>query len=565
MRVTRTELFIEFFLAGTFLVLAMFSKYGLFEQSIIDSIVLGLSMLLPIYYFSLITAKYLLHGSINKLARNDLFSILVFFSLLEVQDDITLCSWIVLAHIITTLVKIFICKLHKSSSTDNALSQNQISPPKLVFLSFFFLIMIGTFLLMLTVSSAHPNSVTFADAIFMSASAVSTTGLATISLSGDLSFFGRMVILFLVQIGALGLMTFYSFIVLFTRQTMDLKNKLLLMNILDSDHVEDVLNLVYDIVLYTFVIEFWGAILLAIGFACEGMDFTTAIYHGIYHSISAFCTAGFSTFENSLESYKTNFLINATTSILCVLGALGFIVLQECRLFFLKKEFTLSLHSKVVLTANGLFFLFGTAFLFFNEYTHSLDTYGLFNKIQIAFFQFMTTTTTAGFNTIPIGDMQSTSLFFLIPIMFIGGAPGSTAGGIKITTFVVLLYSIKSFFHPTEKIKIFNRTIPYDIVIKSIAVALISLIFVLLFLLILMIFENQQSFLSVMFEVMSSFGTVGISAGITAYLSSAGKVALAFLMFIARIGPLALVLTIGSHDQNRVEKVNYPIEPLHIV
>jgi len=337
-----------------------------------------------------------------------------------------------------------------------------------------------------------------------------------------------------------------------------MKDRIILQDMLDVSSLEELFTIIMDIIKFTFFIELWGGVVLTIAFAFDDFEFGTALYYGFFHSISAFCNAGFALFDTSLESYATNPMVNITVMILITMGGLGFLCLNELKLLFTRKlHYTrLSFHTKIVLVTSFVLTLSGTVFFFFGEFLNSMDGYGLFDKVMISMFQSVTLRT-AGFNTIPLTSMHSYSLYLMVLFMFIGGSPGSTAGGIKTTSLAILVQSIKTTLKGRDKVIIFDRKIPSQIVVKTTALTFISIIVVSFFVLILMKFEPNQSFLSIVYEVVSATGTVGLTLGVTPELSTMGKLAITVAMFIGRIGPLTMVLAIGQrHHQEG--KFDYP-------
>jgi trk system potassium uptake protein TrkH len=303
----------------------------------------------------------------------------------------------------------------------------------------------------------------------------------------------------------------------------------------------------------------FGAIILTIIFFRDGIPFSDALYSGIFHSISAFCNAGFSLFPNNLENYKTNVGLNLTISLLIILGGIGFFVIKELRnvYFFRKQKLEhLSLHTKVMLSTTIFLISAGTISIFIGEFMTSLGQYNLGEKFLISFFQSVTTRT-AGFNTINIGLLNAHTLLIMCLLMFIGAGPVSTAGGIKSSTALILWQSIKSTLSGKNRVEIFNREIHPSIVLKAMALTLISFGLVMFISILMVRLEEDKPFLSVVFEVVSAFGTVGLSTGITPFLSDPGKLLIVLLMYIGRIGPLTLVLGIVRKKREN-ERVSYP-------
>lgn len=509
---------------------------------------------IPLFILTNMVINLLSSSSFTSFLRENVFEIIITIALLMTFQDPFFLFNLALAYAIAAALSYFKLEKIKTKSQNISLIKKvtfffNSTPSRIVFYSFLILIIIGTFLLMLPVSSTS-SSLGFANAFFLSASSVSTTGLSPISISQDLTLFGQIVVLILVQIGGIGIMTISSSIAMLIGKQFSVKDRLIIQDMLDANELDNFLQLVWNIIKITTIIEIWGIIALTYFFNLEGYEFTSALYHATFHSISTFCTAGFSTFDTSLEQFVTNHPVNITISILAILGGIGFVVMKECSDVLSKKIriSQLSVHSKITISATSIFLIAGTSIVFFNEYLYSLDRFSLIEKIEISFFQFMSTMTTAGFNTISIGDLQSSTLFFLILVMFVGGAPGSTAGGVKITTVVVAIFSIKEAFLTSGQTTLFKRKVPSETIIKSIAILTLSIFLILIFIYLIILLEPTQKFLVLAFEVLSSFGTVGLSAGVTSYLKDESQIVLGILMYIGRIGPLTLILALAQKE-----------------
>ncbi|MFZ8933424.1 MAG: TrkH family potassium uptake protein, partial [Bacteriovoracaceae bacterium] len=423
----------------------------------------------------------------------------------------------------------------------------RLRPAQMVLVSFSLMIFVGTLLLMLPISSAGDKGIGFVDALFTATSATCVTGLTTLSLSTDFSIFGQVVVLFLIQVGGLSIMTLYSSLAILLGRSMGMKDRVIMQDLLDVSSLEELYAMIINIIKYTFIIELWGAIVLTIAFSMEGYEFGTSIYYGFYHSISAFCNAGFALFDTSLENYASNPLIHGTIAILITLGGLGFIVLREMVEIIRKGKSIIrtTLHTKIVVTTSAILVAIGFLFVFFGEFLNALDHFTLWEKVQVSLFQSVTLRT-AGFNSIPLNNLHSYTIYGFCLIMFIGGSPGSTAGGVKTTTLAILINSIKSTLKGRKTVSIFDRTIPGPLVVKATALTFISILITSVFILLLMKIESKTAFLPLFFEVVSAGGTVGLSLGVTPTLSLVGKVVIALLMLIGRIGPLTLVLAIST-------------------
>ncbi len=411
---------------------------------------------------------------------------------------------------------------------------------------------------MLPVASAEGKSLSFINALFMATSATCVTGLSTISLTDDFSIFGQMVVLLLTQVGGLGIMTLSSSMAVIMGKNLQMREQVIMQNVLDTQSASELMSLIVDIIRYTFVIEFIGAIVLTFGFYQEGFEIGQSLYFGFYHSIMAFCNAGFALFSNNLEDFKFQPLIHLTIALLLILGGVGFVVIKEIvsTLRTRRSLRNLSVHSKIVLSLNLFLWLFAAIYLFFGEFLHAFHDMTMWERLQVSLFQ-AATPRTAGFNTINLNSLHPHSIYMLVLMMFIGASPGSTGGGIKVTTLAVLLQSVTATLKGKYEVEFFERRVPPATVVKSIAIFIISLIIVSSGILVMLRIEPDKNFLALFFEVTSAFGTVGLSLGITPFLSVLGKIVMTIMMFVGRVGPLTLVLAIGSRAV-MPSKVEYP-------
>lgn len=558
---------LELFLNGSFILLyslrAMEKLPGSWSKELIGSLINAGGVIVPMVLLLSVVVNYINSKSIDDFFRKHIFSIVVFIPLLITWGDVEFSFWLGSAHLLSSVLSLY-DEGGGNKESGNWISQTgvfkgvKLGSAQMVLLSFSGVILVGTFLLMLPVSTHPGKAMKFIDALFMSTSATCVTGLSTMSLEQDFTLFGQIVILILIQIGGLSIMTLYSSMALLMGNAMGMKERMVMQELLDVASLEDLLSMIVSIIKYTFFIELWGAIVLTIGFTFEGYEFGTAIYYGFFHSISAFCNAGFSLFDTSLESYSTKPLIHGTIMILVTLGGLGFIVLKELKEVIVggKSLVRLGLHSKIVLVTSAILTVAGALFIFFGEFLHALDAYTVWEKVQISVFQSVTLRT-AGFNSIPLTNLNTYTLYAMTLFMFIGGSPGSTAGGIKTTTLAILYQSIRSTLKGEKSVGILDRNIAGPVVVRATAITFISIIVTSVFILVLMRLESDQGFLAIFFEVISASGTVGLSLGITPVLSVMGKISIAALMLIGRIGPLTLLLAIAQR-QRRTGKFDYP-------
>jgi trk system potassium uptake protein TrkH len=424
--------------------------------------------------------------------------------------------------------------------------------------SFFVFIIIGTILLMLPVATVDGKGTSLVDALFTSTSALCVTGLTVQDTSSFFSRFGHVVIMVLIQIGGLGIMTSYAFFSIAIGKKLLISQQVTMKGLLNTGNGE-IKKTILFIIISAFIIESIGAALLAAHWSHETID--NYVFFSIFHSISAFCNAGFSLFSNSLIGYSNDLVVNVTIGLLVVSGGLGFVVLSNlCGYFsfFSKKEIKrrVNLHTKIVLTMTVFLIIVGAILYYIFEYNNTLDLFSSRDKIFVSFFQSITTRT-AGFTMVDIGSLATPTFLFFIFFMFIGGASGSAAGGIKVGTFFLIIAVVYNMFRGREDVEVFDRTIHRRTVQKAVSIATLSLLTILLFCLILLYTEDAP-FQAVIFEAFSAFGTVGLSTGLSADLSVIGKVIISLLIFIGRIGPLTLALVLGKEITGR--KIRFPEE-----
>jgi trk system potassium uptake protein len=425
-------------------------------------------------------------------------------------------------------------------------------PAQLMLATFAFAIGLGTALLMLPAATKAGVRTSLIDALFTATSATCVTGLTVKDTATYFSFFGQTVILALIQIGGLGIMTFSVSLALILGKRMNMKQEAIMTDVLDQSSLADVKNLILYIFKMTVIFEFLGAALLFLAWVGKTGGVVKTIYYSVFHSVSAFCNAGFSTFSDNLAGFRDDLSTNAVISGLIIAGGLGFMVIKDLQenfsnrfSFAVKRKSQLKVQSKIVLwTSLALVLLGGLAF-FFLEKDALFAGLSIKSKILASFFQSVTSRT-AGFNSCDIAGLSSASILVMTILMFIGGSPGSTAGGIKTTTFSVLWATLASEFKAKENVEIFKRTIPVEVVKKAVIIFFSS------FLLVVgvtaaLLFLEKKLFADTLFETVSAFGTVGLSMGLTSTLSFNGKLIIAALMFIGRLGPLTVGYALLKH------------------
>lgn len=425
-----------------------------------------------------------------------------------------------------------------------------LSYPKIVAVGFAILILIGTGLLMLPISS-KTGDVSFFDALFTATSATCITGLVPFDTFTNWSLFGQIVLIVLIQIGGLGFITVLSLFFTITKRKMSLKQKMLLKESIGSLNLGDVKGLVKSVLIFTACCEGAGALLLMTRFI-PMTDVKTGIYMSVFTSISAYCNAGFDLMgmfspSSSLTTVNGDPVIIITLSLLIIFGGLGFIVWQNMRDVKFKPKF-FSPYTKLVLITTGAL-LFGGALLFFvMEYNNTFDDMSFGEKLLNAFFCSVTPRT-AGFNSVEIADMSPASKMLTIIFMFIGGSSGSTAGGVKTVTIAVLVLCLYTYMRDREDIEAFGHKISSSVVKKSVSVALINIIEIIVATLVITFVQSDFKLIDVIFECASAVGTVGMTAGITPQLNTVSQLAIILLMYIGRLTSLIFALSFVSTKQ----------------
>ncbi|UCC13135.1 MAG: Trk family potassium uptake protein [candidate division WOR-3 bacterium] len=411
----------------------------------------------------------------------------------------------------------------------------RLNTAQVIAISFGATILLGTILLTFPVATVDGVGTNFIDALFTATSATCVTGLIVQDTPSYFSTFGQFVILTLMQMGGLGIMTYSAFLaIVFGRFT--LGQRQMVQDMMDEDR--NILSMLFYIFKMTFAIEAIGAVILFLRWIFYFHDPVRTLYMSIFHSVSAFCNAGFALFSDSLEQFVNDPVINITIMALIILGGLGFIAVYEMQRRLRNPRYTVSTHTKLVLSVSGILIMAGFLVILFMEFDGSFIVLPLSGKVWSALFQAVTPRT-AGFNTVPMALLSPVTLTFIMILMFIGASPGSTGGGVKTTTTAILILSLRSIMRGKENIEVFKRTILQSVVYKAIALVVGSTFLLGAVFLILLAVENKP-FLPLLFEAVSAFGTVGLSTGITPDLTAPGKILIIFLMYAGRIGPLTL-------------------------
>ncbi len=433
-----------------------------------------------------------------------------------------------------------------------------LAPANVIIIGFLSAILIGTILLLLPFASKSGQSAGFINAFFTSTSAVCVTGLVVVDTATSWTVFGQTVIIILIQMGGLGIMTAFASVALVLGKKMGLKERLTLQESFNDFGLQGIVKLFKNILIATFSIELVGAIILSFRFI-PLFGWVNGSAKSIFHSISAFCNAGFDILGTtsqpyqSLTNYNNDPLIILVIAILFVIGGLGFVVWRDIVKVRKFKEFML--HTKIVLIFSGVLILFGTIMFLLFEYTNTMEGMPFMQKVLNAFFHSVTPRT-AGFNTLPLNEMTSQSQLLTIILMFIGAAPGSTGGGIKITTFAILLFTVITYIRGINDVNIMKRKVNETIVKKALSIVFMAFSLILLTTFVLL-FVNAGTFSECLFEATSAFGTVGLSTGITTSLPFIGKLMIIITMFFGRVGPLAIALTLTQTRSNK-QLYTYP-------
>ncbi len=454
-----------------------------------------------------------------------------------------------------------------------------LTPPQAIMLSFAIMIFIGTMLLSLPIASKSGESVGFLNALFTATSANCVTGLVVVNTLEHWSIFGKLIILALIQLGALGFITIMTFSMLVLKQRVSLRNRIIIQAAFNQNSVGGMVRFVRQVIYITVWVEFIGAVLLAIAFYASGtMTALESVVNGIFHSISAFCNAGFDILgTDSLMPYQDNVAINIIIMALIIIGGLGFTVWGE--LIFpaekhKKRSFRyrmrhLSLHSKIAILITLILLNIGFLFFLLIEWSNP-DTLGpmsIPNKILAALFQSVTLRT-AGFNTISQDGLTDFSTLVSSVFMFIGGSPAGTAGGSKTVTLGVVIIAMISVLRGKNCIVAFGRTLPNEMLQKALTVICTMLIVVFTAVFLLHFTEQNnpyyRSILDLVFEASSAAGTVGVTTGITPHLSPLGKVIITFCMFVGRLSPAAAAVALNMKMRTTVNNLMYPEEPIII-
>lgn len=445
-----------------------------------------------------------------------------------------------------------------------------LSTTQIIMLSFFLAIMIGSILLALPISSANGEAIPYIDALFTATTATCVTGLVTLPTVTTWSLFGQVIILILIQIGGLGIITVMSGFMIFLHRKMGIGDRLLIQDAFNLNTLSGLIIFVKKVICGTFVVEGIGALLYMTVFIPEfGVK---GIWISIFNSISAFCNAGIDIIsENSLCDYTTNPIVNSVTCALIIVSGIGFVVwwdvirvLKDTKNYRRKCFKHLTLHSKIALSATAFLILAGALAIFIFEYNNPLTMkeYSLFDKIQTSIFQSVTTRT-AGFATIPQQNLTNASSIVSLLLMFVGGSPVGTAGGVKTVTITVLIASALSSIKNKNEVTLFNRTISKESIHKAIAVVCMSFTIMFTSTVLLSAVATDASALDIAYETVSATATVGLSRNLTPFLNMWGKLIIIATMYLGRVGPISLAIAFNLRKRNE-NLIKNPTEKISV-
>ena len=431
------------------------------------------------------------------------------------------------------------------------------SPPLLLLILYAVFVAAGACLLKLPIAAVLPT--TWGEAIFTSASAVTVTGLVVVDTGSHFTDFGQVVIAVLIQFGGLGLMTFAVLILSLLGMPVGLPRALTLREETGQTGLSDLGRLVRVIAIAFLVAETAGTLLLATVFVPD-LGWARGMWHAVFHTISAFNNAGFGLYPDSLTRYATDPVVNAVIPLLFIVGGLGFVVLGD--LWRHRRWAPLTLHSKLMLAGTGALIVWGTGTFAALEWTNP-GTLGMFEhwheRMIVAWFQGVTPRT-AGFNTADYAAVHDSTAFMTITLMLVGGGATSTAGGIKVTTFLALLLATIAFFRRRSQLVAFGRSIPLEDVMRVTALVSVAILFLAVAVFTVLV-SHDGAFLPLLFEMVSAFGTVGLSQGATGELDGLGRAVVVVLMFAGRVGPLTLGFFLATRSTPRVR---YPRSPVYL-
>ncbi len=538
-------------LMGIVFILSIFHFCFLFERSLYK----GYKSMILLSFFILMTSFIFSVGQLV-FSKTDKTT--------DIQITLLICLTLYILIRITYLMRIIYVKIHN---------------PAFIFItSFVFLSFLGSVLLMLPTSTV--KKISFIDALFTSTSAVCVTGLVVLDTAKDFTYFGKVIILTLVELGGLGILTITSFFSYFFRDGFSFREGIYISNFLNTKTTNNVLSLAVKVVMFTLIVEAIGTLLIYFSINRNFIETDSRLFFSIFHSISAFCNSGFSTLSKGLysESVRFNYLLQFIIACLLILGGIGFNILFNFftyiwitfkKYFYrvFKEEYfrypahIVTLNTKIVVFTTFILLFFGTIFYYFSELHFSLIEHPSFTGKWVASFFSSATSRTAGFQVLNLNKWTPITILFTIFLMWIGASPASTGGGIKTSTFALALMNVISLSIGKNRLEIQRKEISSETVRRSFAIIILSLIVIYISILIILFLDPKKDILSISFEVFSAFSTVGLSLGITSNLSNGSKLVLIILMLLGRIGVFNIMVgllknRINSHYYYRFTQGN---------
>ncbi|MDU4652200.1 MAG: TrkH family potassium uptake protein [Sneathia sanguinegens] len=439
----------------------------------------------------------------------------------------------------------------------------KLSPYILILLSFAIMMFLGAFLLCLPLAQISGKSGNFLENLFTATSALCVTGLVVNDISITYTIFGKIVILILIQLGGLGVLTVSSMVILSISRKMGYYTKKIVSEDINYNILTEIPRYLKNVSIVVFGIEFVGAVLLFFEFS-KKLPFIQAVGYSIFHSVSAFCNAGFALFSNNMENYTGNILINFVITSLIILGGLGFAAILDVYNVIKKTRRKLSTSTHLAMAMTIFLICFGAIMTFILEYSNkgTIGNLSLHDKLLSSYFQSVTLRT-AGFQTVDLATLTTPTIIIYLFLMFIGASPGSTGGGLKTTTLGILLLGVMNAITGREDIEYRRRRLSWQTFNKACAILMLSLFYLFVMIIIMSIFDSSKGFLPLLFELISAFGTVGLSMGVTAKLSIISKLIIILTMYIGRVGPLTIMYAL-SKKKYREGKYKYPEETILI-
>ena len=530
------------------------------------ALIIGISIILVRYF--LFKVRFRLKVRIFDILLGAIFGLLIFIKIDGVLETLPFLQF--MNKMVYLYLAALIYFIREFSTVEFSFNNQYLNPAQLFISSFLLIILAGTALLMLP--KATHNGIGILDALFTSTSAVCVTGLIVVDTGSYFTLFGQTVILFLMQIGGLGIMTFASYFSYFFRGETSYQSQLMLKDATNSEKIGEVFSVLKKILFITFIVESLGAIFIYFSLGkSEISHIGDRLFFSIFHAVSGFCNAGFSTLQNSLyeTDFQFNYPLHLIIATLFILGGIGFpivlniykyikYVFKNLVLKISKKQplpyspWVINLNTRIVIVTTIILLSMGTVGFYIFEYNNTLAEHNWFGKIVTSFFG-AATPRTAGFNTVDISALNFSTLMMIFFLMWVGASPASTGGGIKTSTIAVSALNFLSLARGKDRIEVYRREISEASVRRAFAIISLSLMVIGISIFLIATFDQDKTLLSIAFEAFSAYSTVGLSTGITADLSSYSKVVIIFAMFIGRVSMLTLLIAM----LRRVKHLNY--------